>query len=126
MKKKAQPRMDGIWSEVKSDHTDEETGVSAIDAYYTENSDEGGNVIATVDLDGVITYKAQPAKTDVMAQKVIKEVVKEKLTNKQKLVDQVVKLIIFECDGTEFEDSTMIELLLMDCPSESLTAFLPD
>jgi hypothetical protein len=116
-----------IWSEVKSDHTDEE-GVTHIDAFITKDDNEAGSVIAHIDLDGVVKYNVEAAKTDELAQEIIKKVVDDKLADKQKLVDQVVKWIIFECDGTEFNfgDSTAIELLLMSCKTENLTAYLPE
>lgn len=128
MKKKVQTA-GRIWSEVKSDHTDEVTGVSAIDAYLTEDPNEGGNVIATVDIDGVVTYNddhAKAARTDEYAQEIIQKVVREKLAEKEKLVSQVIKMIIFECDGVKFFDSTPLELLLMTTKTEDLKAYLPE
>jgi Flagellin D3 domain len=45
-------------AEVRNDYRDDETGLYYIDVYLTENDDEEGFSVATVDADGKVEFKA--------------------------------------------------------------------
>lgn len=66
---------EGIWSEIKSDHVDEETNETYIDAWVSPDDDEEGRTIAIiVNETGVIRYLDERAETDIKAQEVINNV----------------------------------------------------
>ncbi len=67
-----------IWTEIRSDFIDEEANVQYIDAYTSGDDNEGGAVIATINLDTkVVSYKDERAKTDKYAQEVINDALAE-------------------------------------------------
>lgn len=68
----------GIWKEIRNEHTDE-NGVTFIDAYETDDENEEGKSIALI-IKGDVYYKDYRAMTDDMAQKVIKEAIKNQTT----------------------------------------------
>ena len=61
------------WSEIRSDHVDDDNVVH-IDAWISEDDNEGGKTIALVKPDKTIVYLDDRAKTDTYAQEVISEV----------------------------------------------------
>jgi hypothetical protein len=120
MKKEKQ----NIWSEVKADHTDEETGITSVDAFLTEDENEGGNVIATIDDFGNVTYLDERAKTDEYAQEIIQEKIREIEDDRHELVDKVIERL--KTDFLE-EDYTVIdELLVFNVSMKALRNSLPE
>lgn len=66
--------MSNIWSEIRNDY--EQEGFIYIDAWTSENEDEGGKVIAKVDaMTKEVHYNDKRAITDKYAQEMIKEVI---------------------------------------------------
>lgn len=65
-------RRKNYWCEVRNNYADEENTVY-IDAWKTANEDEEGEVIAKVDQNGKVEYLNELAKTDQIAQEIIKE-----------------------------------------------------
>ena len=45
-------------AEVRNDYRDDETGLYYIDVYLTENDDEEGFSVATVDIDGKVEFRS--------------------------------------------------------------------
>lgn len=65
-----------IWSEIRNDFFDDIDGVICIDAWETDDGDEEGVTIATVNIATYkVDYNDKRAKRDVYAQEVIKETV---------------------------------------------------
>lgn len=66
------------WSEIKNDFCDEDEGKVYIDAWFTDDVDEEGEVIAKVDYKTKeVEYLDKIAKTDPYAQEVINETLKD-------------------------------------------------
>ena len=64
-----------IWGEIRNDNIDEDKGIATIDACVSDDDNEEGKVIATVDINtGEVTYNDDRAKTDSYAQELINEV----------------------------------------------------
>lgn len=117
------PKTKSPWKEIRNDYTDSAEGLTHIDAWTSPDDDEDGRTIATIDLDGNVTYKDERAKTDKGAQEAIREILNRNEENKQKLVDAVywdIKKSIEEGDGTVMED------LLKMIPSKNLVQALPE
>ena len=89
------------WMEIKNDFTDDE-GVTHIDAFLTEDDNEEGKVIATIDKDGNVTYIDDDAKTDPYAQEMIKEITDQKFADGGKLENR--KELVFTAKTKEDAD----------------------
>ena len=70
-------RKDGSkWSEIRCDYICEEEGKLYVDAWQTCDDNEGGIVIAKIDMETKeVQYLDEDAKTDVYAQEIIKSVI---------------------------------------------------
>lgn len=62
-----------IWKEVRNDFYDEKEGMTYIDAWYTDDDNEEGQVIAKIDDDANVQYLEDMAKDDPLAQEIINE-----------------------------------------------------
>ena len=71
-----------IWSEVKCNHFDEIKQKWVVDAWLTGNDGEEGKIIAKVDLNCVVEYIDERAKTDAYAQEIIADVRFDTLVNR--------------------------------------------
>lgn len=118
MKKQTKP----IWKEIRNDYTDSAEGLTHIDAWTSPNDDDG-RTIATIDLDGNVTYKDERAKTDKGAQEAIREILNRNEEKKQELSDAVYNKI-----KTDLEegDGTVLEELLKMIRSSNLLQSLPE
>jgi len=68
--------MNSIWSEIRNDFEDD--GIVFIDGYTTENENEPGAVIAKVNtITQEVEYLDVRAKTDLLAQEAINEILLE-------------------------------------------------
>lgn len=66
-----------IWGEIRNDFTDDDN-ITHIDAFLTDDDNEEGKVIATVNLNtGEVQYKDERAKTDTYAQEMINELLED-------------------------------------------------
>lgn len=65
--------MKSIWKEIRNDFYNEIEGVTYIDAWYTDDNNEEGQVIAKIDDGARVEYLEDMAKDDPLAQEVIKE-----------------------------------------------------
>lgn len=64
--------MNSIYSEIRIDFYDEEDRVFTVDAWYTDNDNEEGEVIATIDpITKEVKYLDKRAKNDPYAQEEI-------------------------------------------------------
>lgn len=116
--------MKRIWREIRTTHVDEETGVTYVDGYKTDDDNEQGTVIATIDDKGNTTYLDERAKSDEYAQEVIQEAMREIEDERHKLVDKVIERL--KQDFLE-EDYTVIdEILLHNVPMSVLRNSLPE
>ena len=110
--------------EVRNTHTNEQGDIS-IDGYKTEDDNEEGVVIATVNLDGLVCYSSMNTQIDAVNSPLIQEAIKEAQETqkelKQLIIDKVIKSIQKDL---EMGDSTAIDELLMFCPSKNLQAYL--
>jgi hypothetical protein len=108
--------MENIWGEIRNDHEDDD--ITMIDAWLTDDDNEEGAVIAEVNrATGEITYKDDRAKTDPLAQELIREVMEEELYNR---VLEEIKA------GIEIGDVDAIDELLTFVPKTNLIQFLAE
>jgi len=110
------------WKEIRNDHTDSAEGLTYIDAWKSMKDDEGAS-IATIDLDGNVTYKDERAKTDKGAQEAIREILNRNEDKKQELIDAVYNQIKKDL---EEGDGTVLESLLKEIATTSLLQSLPE
>jgi hypothetical protein len=111
------------WKEIRNDYTDSAEGLTYIDAWTSPDDDEDGRTIATIDLDGNVTYKDERAKTDKGAQEAIREILNRNEDKKQELVDAVYNQIKKDL---EEGDGTVLESLLKEIATTSLLQSLPE
>ena len=97
------------WTEVRNDYTEPGVMLTYIDAWKNPDDADDGATIATVDLDGNVTYRDERAKTDKGAQEAIQEILNRNEDNKQKLVDAVYEQI--KCDFKKGDGTVLKELL---------------
>lgn len=112
-----------IWSEIRNEYTESDTGITKIDAWVTEDDDENGKTIAEIDLEGKVKYKDRRAKTNKYAQELIQQVVEERENRKQKLVDEVIEQLKRDI---QMGDDTILDELLKRLPSKTLLHSLPE
>ena len=66
------------WAEIRNDYCDESEGKVYIDAWFTDDDNEDGEVIAKIDCrTKEVEYLDEIAKTDLYAQEVINETLKD-------------------------------------------------
>ena len=71
----APAKQESKWGEIRSDFFDDDEGIQYIDAWFTDDDNEEGEVIAKVHMDtGTVDYLDEDAKTDSYAQEIIREV----------------------------------------------------
>lgn len=113
-------------AEVRNDYRDDETGKYFIDVYLTEDDDEEGFSVATVDADGnvdkfgltrIIGYDLDPVF------EAIEEAKEKQAEIKQELIDKCLNEIR---NDVASGDVTAIDELLKFVPSRSLQAYLPE
>jgi hypothetical protein len=116
--------MKNIWKEIKAEHTDEETGITSVDAWTSPDDNENGAVIVTIDDKGNPTYLDERAKSDKYAQEVIQEAIKEIEDERHKVVDAVIEQLKQDFLN---EDYTVIdEILVHNVSMRVLKASLPE
>ncbi len=115
---------ENIWSEIKADHTDEETGITHVDAWTSPDDDENGTVIATIDDYGTVTYIDERAKSDKYAQEIIQEAREEIDVERHKLVDKVIEEL--KSNFREGDYTIIDEILVYNVPMKVLRASLPE
>jgi len=116
------PKTKSPWKEIRNDYTDSAEGLTYIDAWKSMKDDEGAS-IATIDLDGNVTYKDERAKTDKGAQEAIREILNRNEDKKQELIDAVYNQIKKDL---EEGDGTVLESLLKEIATTSLLQSLPE
>lgn len=120
---KKQPNK-SIWSEVKADFTDEETGITSVDAYLTDDENEGGTVIATIDDKGNVTYNDVRAKGDTYAQEIIQEAMRKIEDERHDVVDKVIEALKKDFENGDY--TVIDELLVHNVSMKVLRASLPE
>jgi hypothetical protein len=67
-----------IWGEIRNDFNDEDKGIAHIDAYLTDDDNEEGRILATINTNtGDVHYYDERAKTDSYAQEMIAEILED-------------------------------------------------
>ena len=115
---------ENIWAEIKADHTDEETGITYVDAWTSPDDDEDGCVIATIDDKGFTTYIDERAKTDKYAQEIIQEAMIRIDDERHELVDKVIERL--KQDFREGDYTVIDEILVHNVSMRILRASLPE
>jgi DNA-binding sugar fermentation-stimulating protein len=117
-------------AEVRCDYRDDETGIYTIDVYLTENDDEEGFTVATVDGDGIVKWTLTSEKLSKLRgydenpiHEAIKETQEKQADFKQELID---KCLIEIKNDVASGDVTAIDELLKCVPAKNLLAYLPD
>lgn len=113
-----------IWSEIRTNNIDEETGITTVDAWLTGNDNEEGCVIATIDDKGFQTYIDFRAKSDKIAQEVIQEAVERISNERHTLVDKVIERL--KQDFLEGDFTVIDEILVHNVSMAVLRGSLPD
>lgn len=113
-----------IWGEIRSDYTEDETGITHIDAWVTGDDDEEGKTIATIDDFGNVKYVDERAKSDQYAQEVIQEKIREKEDERHELVDQVIEQL--KKDFAVGDYTVIDEILVHNVSMKVLRASLPE
>lgn len=107
--------MEHIWGEIRWDYLGDHY---TIDAWLTDDDNEEGKTIATIDMEtGEIIHHDVRAKSDPYAQEIINEVIH------QRLLDRVVEVIRRDIDGGDY---SAVEELISFCPQENLIQSLPE
>ena len=118
-----------IFVEVLTDHTDEETGNIALDAYPDANPDsENGRTVAWVSPDGEVILGTNPEnKSSEVECRLVKEAIEEvksiQAELKQKLVDDVIEDLK---ESFASGDYTVLDELLKFIPTRNLVQALPE
>lgn len=113
-----------IWSEIRTDHTDEETGITYVDAWIKPDDDEDGRVIATIDDKGNVTYLDERAKTDKYAQEEIRAAFQRIEDERHELVDKVIEEL--KKDFLLGDYTVIDEILVYNVSTKVLKASLPE
>ncbi len=112
-----------IWAEIKTDYTEEATGITHVDAWVTGDENEDGRTIATIDDKGFTTYIDERAKKDEIAQEEIQDAIRRIEDARYKLIDKVIERL--KVDFLE-QDYTVIDELLKEVPMSALLNSLPE
>jgi len=115
---------ENIWSEIKADHTDEDLGITHVDAWTSPDDDENGTIIATIDDKGNITYKDERAKSDKYAQEIIQEAIIRIDDERHELVDKVIEVL--KKDFLDGDYTVIDEILVHNVSVKVLRASLPE
>jgi len=113
-----------IWNEIRTNYTEDETNITYVDAWLSDDDDENGTSIATIDDKGNVTYIDERAKSDKYAQEEIQAAVQRIEDARHELVDKVIERL--KKDFLE-EDYTVIdEILVHNVSTEVLKNSLPE
>jgi hypothetical protein len=115
---------ENIWSEIKADHTDEETGLTHVDAWDTPDEDDNGKTIAWIDERGTVTYNDERAKTDKYAQEIITEAIIRIDDERHELVDKVIEKL--KQDFRDGDYTVIDEILVHNVSMSVLRNSLPE
>jgi len=110
------------FAEVKCDHRDDE-GKYHIDCFKTEDDNEEGVVVATVDAEGEVDWKDHPAKFGDEVSEAIREAKDKQAEIKQVIIDSCLERIK---EDVAVGDLTAIDELLKFIPVQYLTGFLSE
>lgn len=116
-----------LYAQVKADHEDEE-GNLKVDAFYTNDPNEEGEVIATVLADTTVEDKfGKPIETIFQfggkANRAIEDAIIRQVNRKENLVEAVHDSLV---NDIREGDSTALEELLKFLPIQNLIASLPE
>ncbi len=113
-------------SEVRNDYFDSFTGLYHVEVFLTDNDDEEGMSIATVDEDGQVQFKGLDRLDGYdlnPVDKAIMEVRDKIIATKQSLIDRCLEQIK---EDVSIGDLTAIDELLMFLPAKYLKGYLPE
>lgn len=118
------------FSEVRCDYRETDTNLYYIDAWVSEDDDEGGMTIATVDEDGIVEWKKGNSimymeNKELYANlwEAIEEAKEKQREHKQELIEKVIEQIRDDVKGG---DLTAIDELISFLPTKYLKAYLPE
>ena len=118
------------YSEVRCDYRELDTNKYYIDAWYSEDDDEGGMSVATVDEDGIVEWKVGnsigwEANKEIHANvfEAIEEAKEKQKEHKQELIDKCLEQIK---EDVANGDLTAIDEMLMFLPTKYLKGYLPE
>lgn len=115
---------ENIWSEIRTDYTDEETGLTHVDAWDTPDEDDNGTTIAVIDCFGVTTYKDERAKTDKYAQEEILDAIRRIEDERAEVVDKLIEEL--KKDFRNGDYTVIDEILVHNVSMKILKASLPE
>jgi hypothetical protein len=115
---------ENIWSEIRTNYTDEETGLTHVDAWINPDDDEDGKTIAVIDDHGNTTYKDERAKTDKYAQEMITEAITRIDDERHELVDKVIEKL--KQDFRDGDYTVIDEILVHNVSMNVLRNSLPE
>ena len=115
---------ENIWSEIRTDYTDEETGLTHVDAWINPDDDEDGKTIAVIDCFGVTTYKDERAKADKYAQEEIQDAIRRIEDERAEVVDKLIERL--KQDFREGDYTVIDEILVHNVTMKVLRNSLPE
>ena len=115
-------KVKNIWSEIKTGYTDDETGITTVDAWITGNDDEDGKVIATIDDKGNVTYIDERAKSDAYAQEEIQAAIQKIEDERHEVVDKLIESL--KQDFRDGDFTVIDEILVYNVSLKVLKASL--
>lgn len=113
-----------IWSEIRTNYTEEETNITMVDAWTTPDEDDNGATIATIDCFGNVTYKDERAKSDKYAQEEIQAAIRRIEDERHELVDKVIERL--KQDFREGDYTVIDEILVHNVSMSVLKNSLPE
>lgn len=117
-------KKENIWSEISTNYTDEETGLTHVDAWINPDDDENGATIATINCFGITTYKDERAKTDKYAQEEIQDAIRRIDDERAEVVNKLIEQLK---EDFRNDDYTVIdEILVHNVSMKVLKASLPE
>lgn len=112
------------FKEVRNDYCEFETGLIFIDCWVDDDDNSEGISVATIDLDGTVTYKYPQEHFESSAVlEAIAEAIEIQKEQKQKLIDECLEEIK---NDVLSGDVTAIDELLKFIPAKNLRAYLPE
>lgn len=117
-------KKENIWSEILTNYTDEETGLTHVDAWDTPDEDDNGKTIAIIDCFGVVKYKDERAKVDEYAQEEIQEAIIRIEGERHELVDKVIEKL--KQDFMDGDYTVIDEILVHNVSMSVLRNSLPE
>ena len=115
---------ENIWSEIRTDYTEEETGLTHVDAWINPDDDEDGKTIAVIDCFGKVTYKDERAKSDKYAQEEILDAIRRIEDERAEVVDKLIEEL--KKDFREGDYTVIDEILVHNVSMKVLKASLPE